>query len=84
MKLKTKLRLGIGFLFLMLIAFGAISLYQINRISESTALILKDNNHSLAYAKGMRLLLDRDSLKSNSSQANFISLLAKEKQNITE
>jgi len=84
MKLKTKLRLGIGFLFLMLISFGAISLYQINRISESTALILKDNNHSLAYAKGMRLLLDRDSLKSKTSQANFISLLAKEKQNITE
>lgn len=84
MKLKTKLRLGIGFLFLMLIAFGAISLYQINQISESTALILKDNNHSLAYAKGMRLLMDRDSLKSERSKASFISLLAKEKGNITE
>ncbi|RZL50736.1 MAG: HAMP domain-containing protein [Pedobacter sp.] len=84
MKLKTKLRLGIGFLFLLLMAFGAISLYQINRISESTALILKDNNHSLQYAKGMRLLIDRDSLKSQATQVSFISLLAKEKQNITE
>ncbi len=84
MKLKTKLRLGIGFLFIILIAFGAISLYQINRISESTAQILKDNNHSLEYAKEMRVLIDRDSLKSQQSKAAFIHLLAKEKQNITE
>jgi NtrC-family two-component system sensor histidine kinase KinB len=84
MKLKTKLRLGIGFLFVMLIAFGAISLYQINRISESTALILKDNNHSLEYAKEMRVLIDRDSLNSEPSKASFINLLVKEKRNITE
>jgi len=84
MKLKTKLRLGIGFLFMILIAFGAISLYQINRISESTALILKDNNHSLEYAKEMRLLIDRDSLKSNQSKASFANVLTKEKRNITE
>ncbi|RYF25616.1 MAG: HAMP domain-containing protein [Flavobacteriales bacterium] len=84
MKLKTKLRLGIGFLFLVLISFGAISLYQINRISESTALILKDNNHSLQYAKEMRLLLDADSLKQHNLVASFEKLLAKEKQNITE
>lgn len=84
MKLKTKLRLGIGFLFVILLSFGAISLYQINRISESTALILKDNNHSLQYAKEMRLLIDRDSLQQNKSIIAFKELLEKEKQNITE
>ena len=84
MKLKTKLRLGIGFLFVILLSFGAISLYQINRISESTVLILKDNNHSLQYAKEMRLLIDRDSLQQNKSIIAFKDLLEKEKQNITE
>jgi signal transduction histidine kinase len=84
MKLKTKLRLGIGFLFLMLVAFGAISLLQINRIAESTALILKDNNHSLQYTKEMRLLIDADSLSNRSSQKAFEKLLVKEQQNITE
>jgi len=84
MKLKTKLRLGIGFLFIILLSFGAISLYQINRISESTALILKDNNQSLQYAKDMRALIDRDSLKQIASLNAFKVLLAKEKQNVTE
>lgn len=84
MKLKTKLRLGIGFLFIILILFGAISLYQINRISESAALILKDNNHSLQYAKAMRLLIDQDSLKSDASKTAFAKLLNQERQNITE
>jgi len=84
MKLKTKLRLGIGFLFIILVLFGAISLYQINRISESAALILKDNNHSLQYAKAMRLLIDKDSLKSEVSKASFAKLLSQERQNITE
>ncbi|RZK43999.1 MAG: PAS domain-containing protein [Pedobacter sp.] len=84
MKLKTKLRLGIGFLFIVLLSFGAISLYQINRISESTALILKDNNHSLQYAKEMRLLIDRDSLHHTTSVTAFKTLLEKERQNITE
>lgn len=84
MKLKTKLRLGIGFLFIILLSFGAISLYQINRISESTALILKDNNHSLQYAKEMRVLIDRDSLKQTKAITAFRTVLAKEQQNITE
>lgn len=84
MKLKTKLRLGIGFLFVILLSFGAISLYQINRISESTVLILKDNNHSLQYAKEMRLLIDGDSLQQATSISRFKDLLEKEKQNITE
>jgi len=84
MKLKTKLRLGIGFLFLMLIAFGAISLFQINRIAESTALILKDNNHSLQYTKSMRLLMDKDSLTGIASQKAFEKLMVQEEQNITE
>ncbi len=84
MKLKTKLRLGIGFLFVILLSFGAISLYQINRISQSTVLILKDNNHSLQYAKEMRLLIDGDSLQQATSISRFKDLLEKEKQNITE
>jgi NtrC-family two-component system sensor histidine kinase KinB len=36
MKIKTKLRLGFGFLFVVVIFFGAISLYCMNQISISS------------------------------------------------
>lgn len=58
MKIKTKLQLGFGFLFLLVISFGTISLYYMNRISVSSGLVLKDNYESLGYARQIRTLLD--------------------------
>ena len=60
MKVKNKLRLGFGFLFVVVIAFGVAALYSINRISESAEVILKDNYKSLDYVRGMRDVIDNN------------------------
>ncbi|MDO7742930.1 MAG: MCP four helix bundle domain-containing protein, partial [Pedobacter sp.] len=62
MKIKTKLRLGFGFLFVVVLFFGAISLYYMNRISVSAKVILKDNYETLSYTRAMRALLDEHEL----------------------
>ncbi len=85
MKIKTKLRLGFGFLFVVVIFFGAISLYYMNRISVSSRVILKDNYESLRYARGMRAVLDEAELPlSKASAGKFAAELHKEAHNVTE
>ncbi len=45
-RLKTKLSLGLGFLFLVILTFGILSLYYINRLSGDANRILKNNYES--------------------------------------
>jgi two-component system, NtrC family, sensor histidine kinase KinB len=54
MKLKTKLWIGFSFLFLVVVAFGGISMYHIQQIGARSKVILKDNYKSLNYVKSMR------------------------------
>ncbi|WP_316815875.1 ATP-binding protein [Pedobacter nyackensis] len=85
MKIKTKLRLGFGFLFVVVIFFGAISLYYMNKISVSSKVILKDNYESLRYAREMRTILDDNELPlSEKITAKFATQLDLEKKNVTE
>ena len=85
MKIKTKLWLGFGFLFAVVLLFGIISLYQINRISDSSKVILKDNYESLRYVSAMRLVLEENPLPLNAkAQYSFNEYLQKEKRNLTE
>lgn len=85
MKIKTKLWLGFGFLFAVVLLFGIISLYQINRISDSSKVILKDNYESLRYVSAMRLVLEEHPLPLNAkAQSSFNEYLQKEKRNLTE
>lgn len=85
MKIKTKLRLGFGFLFVVVIFFGAISLYYINDISKSSKIILKDNYESLKYTREIRTILDEAELPlSGSANVAFTRQLALVKSNITE
>jgi NtrC-family two-component system sensor histidine kinase KinB len=85
MKIKTKLRLGFGFLFVVVIFFGAISLYYMNRISASSRVILKDNYESLRYAREMRTILDDNELPfSKAANDNLAVQLMKENSNVTE
>ncbi|MCX2478215.1 ATP-binding protein [Pedobacter sp. MC2016-15] len=85
MKIKTKLRLGFGFLFVVVIFFGAISLYYMNKISVNSKVILKDNYESLKFARGMRTILDESELPlSASAKAKFAAQLRLEEANITE
>ena len=67
MKVKNKLRLGFGFLFIVVLFFGAISLFYINQISNSAKIILKDNYESLSFSREMRTILDENTLPLNAA-----------------
>lgn len=85
MKIKTKLRLGFGFLFVVVIFFGAISLYYMNKISVSSKVILKDNYESLNFLRGMRTILDDHELPLSKPVADRFNLqLGLEEKNVTE
>jgi NtrC-family two-component system sensor histidine kinase KinB len=85
MKIKTKLRLGFGFLFVVVIFFGAISLYYMNKISMSSKVILKDNYESLKFARSMRTILDEHELPlSETASTKFTEQLRLEERNVTE
>lgn len=59
MKIKTKLRAGFGFLFVIVLAFGLIALFFLNTISSKAKLILQDNYKSVEYVAQMRDVLDQ-------------------------
>jgi NtrC-family two-component system sensor histidine kinase KinB len=85
MKIKTKLRLGFGFLFVVVLFFGAISIYYIQEISKNAKVILKDNYETLSYTREMRTLLDENDLPLTPAfEAKFNEQLIKEEHNITE
>jgi len=85
MKIKTKLRLGFGFLFVVVLFFGAISLFYMNKISISSKVILKDNYETLSFTRKMRAILDVNNLPLSTTVSDqFAALLAQEGKNITE
>lgn len=85
MKIKTKLRLGFGFLFVVVIFFGAISLFYMNKISLSSKVILKDNYETLNYTSNMRAVLDEHQLPlSAKAKKDFDNYLELEGKNVTE
>lgn len=85
MKVKNKLRLGFGFLFVVVLLFGMITLFYINEISNSAKVILKDNYESLNFTRDMRTVLDEEDLPLNAKSAGYFNAqLIKEEHNITE
>jgi NtrC-family two-component system sensor histidine kinase KinB len=85
MKVKTKLRLGFGFLFIVVLFFGATALYYIRDISENSKVILKNNYESLSFAREMRTVLDDNDLPLNNTAINrFTYYLNKQEHNETE
>jgi len=85
MKIKTKLRLGFGFLFIIVLSFGLIALFFLNELSDKSKVILKDNYKSLKYVAAMRNVIDQNRFPLNSTQlAVFRENLKNEGLNITE
>lgn len=85
MKVKTKLRLGFGFLFIVVLFFGATALYYIRDISENSKVILKNNYESLSFAREMRGVLDNNNLPLNNAAINKFSIyLSQQQGNVTE
>lgn len=84
MKIKTKLNLGVGLLFLMIIILALVSAFYIFLIKKDTENILKANYNTLEYSRNM--LLSLDEIASNEKQAIvvFETNLKKQMANVTE
>jgi two-component system, NtrC family, sensor histidine kinase KinB len=85
MKIKNKLQLGFGFLFLVVISFGVVALFYIHKISDSAKVILKNNYESLSFAREMRTVLDENKLPlDNRALKAFKDQLTQQEHNVTE
>jgi NtrC-family two-component system sensor histidine kinase KinB len=84
MSIKTKVTLGVAFLFAVILAVGGLGLYYLNKLSNDSKNILKNNYETLEYTK--RIIANCDSLKVDSTHAMSAieSSLQKQEQNLTE
>lgn len=83
MRLKTKLSLGLIFLFVVIVLFGVLGLFYINRLSEDGRLVLQNNHESLVYCNRMMQALE--DLQTDKNALNtFRENLKKQQANITE
>jgi signal transduction histidine kinase len=59
MRLKTKLIIGLGFLFIVILVFGILSIVSINRLKNNADLVLKNNYETLVYDNNMLEALNK-------------------------
>ena len=83
MKLKTKLSFGLSFLFVVIISFGILAIFYINRLSNDSNRVLKNNHESLVYCNNMLKALE-DIPAKKSAATLFNDNLDKQEKNITE
>lgn len=84
MRIKTKLNLGVGILFLLIIILSLLSAFYIYTIKKDTQNILKANYETLEYSRNMLLALDNIDENKSKSIAVFEVNLNKQLENITE
>jgi PAS domain S-box-containing protein len=83
MKLKTKLTVGIGFLFIVILVFGILGIASIYKLNNDTNKILTNNYETLVYNNNMLKALE--DLPSNKiAYTEFEKNLANQEKNITE
>jgi len=78
MKIKTKLTLGVGLLFFLIILLGLVGVKYIHDLKADTNNILVANHNTLEYSKNMLIALDEKALHF------FEENLRKQEKNITE
>ncbi|MBW8688265.1 HAMP domain-containing sensor histidine kinase [Chitinophaga rhizophila] len=83
MRLKTKLSIGIGFLFIAILISGILGIYSIHQLKKDARLILENNYETLVYSNNMLALMDRVPFDSAVLRM-FETNLAKQEANITE
>ncbi|MFW0737911.1 MULTISPECIES: cell wall metabolism sensor histidine kinase WalK [unclassified Flavobacterium] len=84
MRIKTKLNLGVGLLFLMIIILSLVSGYAVFLIKADTENILKANYNTLEYSRNMILSLDEIKVNTDSTIHTFKEYLEKQTRNVTE
>lgn len=81
MKIKTKLTLGVGLLFILIILLSLVGARYINALKNDTENILVANYKSLEYSRNMLVSLE---INTNKAVQKFEMNLHKQEQNITE
>jgi signal transduction histidine kinase len=84
LKLKTKVALGVGFLFALLLLVGGVGFYYFNKISLESRDVLKDNTKSVDYGHKMLDALNTWERERETARKVFEANLAAQKNNITE
>jgi PAS domain S-box-containing protein len=85
-RLKTKLSLGLIFLFIVIVLFGVLGLFYINRLSNEGRQVLQNNHESLVF--GNHMLEALEDLRTDKNNKNALDIfrdnLKKQQGNITE
>ena len=58
MKIKTKLNIGVGLLFVMIVVLSVLSVWNITKLKKDTNNILVANYNTLEYSRNMLLALE--------------------------
>src|SRR5690349_2015736 len=82
-RLKTKLSVGLLFLFIVILLFGVLGLFYINRLSNEGRQVLQNNYESLIYCSRMLASLENINVKRDAADL-FRDNLRKQQANITE
>jgi len=83
-KLKTKITLGVAFLFTLLLLVGGTGFYYLNKSTTEQRDILTDNYETLEYARGMLQAMDNWSEDPKNKKILFEKNLEGQEGNITE
>lgn len=84
MRLKTKITLGVLFLYFMLLLVSVLGYYYLTNLNVKARTILEDNYESLEFNKNMLSALDALPLDRNSALQRFEQNLRQQERNITE
>lgn len=84
MKLKTKLTLGVGLLFVLIVLLSVIGSVYINRLKSDTEKILTANYNSIEFSKNMLLALDKIQTDSAVAIKDFRKNSVLQEKNLTE
>jgi PAS domain S-box-containing protein len=84
MKIKTKLNLGVGLLFLLIIILSLVGAFYIFSIKKDTENILKANYNTLEYSRNMLLSLDEINSNAEKAITTFETNLDQQASNVTE
>jgi NtrC-family two-component system sensor histidine kinase KinB len=84
LKLKTKVALGVGFLFMLLLLVGGVGFYYFNKISTESGDLIKDNYKSVEYGRKMLDALNSWEKERDSALTIFEHNLVAQENNITE
>ncbi|RBL93350.1 sensor histidine kinase [Chitinophaga flava] len=84
LRLKTKITLGVLFLYIMLLIVSVLGYYYLNRLTEKAKIILKDNYESLEYSKNMLVALEELPVNREHALKQFATNLKQQQTNVTE